>query len=78
MKGSHELESLASDYFEEHVAANQDNSSAIDKITVQFQSDLIANRNRMRSEAALRIQEADLHNSSTEYFAVSEQRPKAK
>lgn len=42
--GSHELEALASEYFEKHVASNQDISSAIDKITAQFQSDLVANR----------------------------------
>lgn len=67
--GSHELEALASEYFEKHVASNQDISSAIDKITAQFQSDLVANRNRMLSEAALRIREADLGIPNAEYSA---------
>lgn len=69
IKGSHELEALASEYFEKHVASNQDIAAAIDTTTAQFQSDLVANRNRMLSEAALRIQEADLGIPSAEYSA---------
>ncbi len=69
LNGSHELEALASEYFEKHVASSQDISSAIDKITAQFHSDLVANRNRMLSEAALRIQEADLGIPNANYSA---------
>lgn len=69
INGSHELEALASEYFEKHVASNQDISTAIDAIAAQFQSDLAANRNRMLSEAALRIHEADLGIPSADFSA---------
>ena len=65
--GTHDLERLASDYFEKHVASNGDISSAIDKIVAQFYSDLTANRNRMLSETAVRIREADLGFPSPSY-----------
>jgi hypothetical protein len=57
---SHEMEKLASEYFEKHVTSKQDISFAIGKVSAQFQSDLVANRNHMLSEATLRIREADL------------------
>ena len=60
VSGSHEMETVVAEYFEKNVASNQDISSALDKIVAQFQSDLVANRNRMLSEATLRIRGADL------------------
>jgi hypothetical protein len=60
INGTHEFEILAAEYFEKNVASNQDISSAVDKIAAQFQSDLVANRNRMLSETVMRIREADL------------------
>ena len=54
------METVVAEYFEKNVASNQDISSALDKIVAQFQSDLVANRNRMLSEATLRIRGADL------------------
>jgi hypothetical protein len=71
VSGSHEMETVAAEYFEKNVASNQDVSSAIDKIVAQFQSDLVANRNRMLSEAALRIREADLGLPPASYTSES-------
>lgn len=71
VSGSHEMETVAAEYFEKNVASNQDISSAIDKIVAQFQSDLVANRNRMLSEAALRIREADLGLPPASYTSES-------
>ncbi len=69
LTGSHEMESLVSEYFEKHVASKQDVLFAISKVSAQFQNDLIANRNHMLSEAALRIQEADLELPSANFSA---------
>lgn len=67
MNGTHEFERLAAEYFDKNVASNQDISSAVNNIAAQFQSDLVANRNRMLSEAVMRIRESDLGISSSSF-----------
>lgn len=60
LKKTEDLEALSASYFEEHVVSNNELAATIDEIVDQFKNDQTANKNRMLSEAAIRIRESDL------------------
>jgi hypothetical protein len=57
---SNEVQKVTAELFARYVVSDQQSVDDLNKIISQFRNDLAANRNRMLSEAALRIRQADL------------------